>query len=153
MDFTWNLGLIYLLFFLLDGKKIQRRYWGQEEFGWGENIRRVLNAILVKAWYVVSKANYFFRVCLLTQSNLPELSFDQQHNESVRRKSVTSSSSPKVVKNSKETPVTPSTVEPPISTFGASSRPVTPTLPSFSQNANVINVTINNNYAGAPEED
>ncbi|PKK59104.1 hypothetical protein RhiirC2_795312 [Rhizophagus irregularis] len=41
------------------------------------------------------------------------------------------SSSPKVVKNSKETP----------------------TLPSFSQNANVIDVTINNNYAGAPEEE
>ncbi|CAB4440641.1 unnamed protein product [Rhizophagus irregularis] len=32
------------------------------------------------------------------------------------------------------------------------SRPVTPTLPSFSQSANVINVTINNNYAGAPDE-
>ncbi|RIA83166.1 hypothetical protein C1645_834239 [Glomus cerebriforme] len=95
-----------------------------------------------------------------------ELSFDQQHNESVRRKSGTSlssspkqperfpgeSSSQKVVKNFKETPVTPSTVEPLISTFGASSRPDTPTLPSFSQNANVINVTINNNYTGAPEE-
>ena len=34
----------------------------------------------------------------------------------------------------------------------AISRPVTPTLPSFSQSANVINVTINNNYAGASDE-
>ncbi|CAB4375513.1 unnamed protein product [Rhizophagus irregularis] len=65
----------------------------------------------------------------------PELSFDQQHNESVRRKSGTSSSSE------------PSTITTPEATAE------TPTLPSFSQNANVIDVTINNNYAGAPEEE
>ena len=33
----------------------------------------------------------------------------------------------------------------------AVSRPTTPTLPSFSQSAKVINVTINNNYSGASE--
>ena len=42
-------------------------------------------------------------------------------------------------------PVTPS-VE-----ASAVSRPTTPTLPSFSQSAKVINVTINNNYSGASE--
>ncbi|CAG8763341.1 14571_t:CDS:1, partial [Funneliformis caledonium] len=41
----------------------------------------------------------------------------------------------------KSRPTTPSTAEP-----HTTSRPVTPTLPSFSQSANVINVTIN--YAG-----
>ncbi|CAG8747909.1 2866_t:CDS:1, partial [Funneliformis caledonium] len=47
----------------------------------------------------------------------------------------------------KSRPTTPSTAEP-----HTTSRPVTPTLPSFSQSANVINVTINNNYAGTSEE-
>src|SRR5207237_5540848 len=47
----------------------------------------------------------------------------------------TSSSPHKQTKSSR--PVTPSTETPVVS------RPVTPTIPSFSQNANVINVTIN----------
>ncbi|CAB5389645.1 unnamed protein product [Rhizophagus irregularis] len=71
----------------------------------------------------------------------PELSFDQQHNESVRRKSGTSSSSE------------PSTITTPEATAVVKNSKETPTLPSFSQNANVIDVTINNNYAGAPEEE
>ncbi|GBB87104.1 hypothetical protein RclHR1_18300006 [Rhizophagus clarus] len=43
-------------------------------------------------------------------------------------------------------PVTPSIETPVISAGGASSGPTTPTLPSFSQNVKVINVTIN--YGG-----
>ncbi|RIA79120.1 hypothetical protein C1645_882821 [Glomus cerebriforme] len=55
------------------------------------------------------------------------------------------SSSPSHKKTKSSRPVTPSIETPVVS------RPVTPTLPSFSQNANVINVTIN--YGGAREED
>ncbi|GBB98261.1 hypothetical protein RclHR1_31830004 [Rhizophagus clarus] len=87
-------------------------------------------------------------------------SFDQAHNESVRRLSSASSSASTHPSSSSERksvtcsfdvspvtsrPVTPSTIEtPPIS------RSVTPTIPSFSQNANVINVTIN--YGGGIDE-
>jgi len=53
----------------------------------------------------------------------------------------TSSSPHKQTKSSR--PVTPSTETPVVS------RPVTPTLLSFSQSANIINVTINNNYGRA----
>ena len=55
------------------------------------------------------------------------------------------SSSPSHKKTKSSRPVTPSIETPVVS------RPVTPTLPSFSQNANVINVTIN--YGSAREED
>src|SRR6266480_3612561 len=55
------------------------------------------------------------------------------------------SSSPSHKKTKSSRSVTPSIETPVVS------RPVTPTLPSFSQNANVINVTIN--YGGAREED
>ena len=55
------------------------------------------------------------------------------------------SSSPSHKKTKSSRPVTPSIETPVVS------RPVTPNLPSFFQNANVINVTIN--YGGAREED
>ncbi|GES85409.1 hypothetical protein GLOIN_2v1571918 [Rhizophagus clarus] len=90
----------------------------------------------------------------------PVSSFDQAHNESVRRLSSASSSASTHPSSSSERksvtcssdvspvtsrPVTPSTIEtPPIS------RSVTPTIPSFSQNANVINVAIN--YGGGIDE-
>ncbi|GBC06555.1 hypothetical protein RclHR1_06910002 [Rhizophagus clarus] len=84
-----------------------------------------------------------------------ELSFDQQHNESVRRKSGTSSSSRSSISRSEQISDIADLFEtsPPVSRpvmpsveGSAISRPTTPTLPSFSQSANVINVTIN--YSG-----
>ncbi|CAB5356597.1 unnamed protein product [Rhizophagus irregularis] len=57
----------------------------------------------------------------------------------------TSSSPHKQTKSSR--PVTPSTETPVVS------RPVTPTIPSFSQNANVINVTINYGGKGSSSEE
>ena len=64
-----------------------------------------------------------------------------QTSSSLKRKSVTCSNISSVISR----PVTPSTIEtPPIF------RSVTPTIPSFSQNANVINVTIN--YDGETDE-
>ncbi|POG74833.1 hypothetical protein GLOIN_2v1571918, partial [Rhizophagus irregularis DAOM 181602=DAOM 197198] len=105
----------------------------------------------------------------------PELPFEQVRNENVRSSSAnspeasSSSISPKRPKgksSSEQQPLEKAVKESP--TIGASgkssslatssnpaetpniSRPVTPTIPSFSQNANVINVTFN--YGGASED-
>ncbi|CAG8599013.1 877_t:CDS:2, partial [Ambispora gerdemannii] len=81
----------------------------------------------------------------------PELPFEQVRNENVSR---TSSHETSAFSISPERPKGKSSSEQPLEKAVETpniSRPVTPTLPSFSQNVNVINVTFN--YGGAQIEE
>uniref|UniRef100_U9ULP3 Uncharacterized protein n=1 Tax=Rhizophagus irregularis (strain DAOM 181602 / DAOM 197198 / MUCL 43194) TaxID=747089 RepID=U9ULP3_RHIID len=88
----------------------------------------------------------------------PELPFEQVRNENVSRTSShetsASSISPERPKEKSSSAIGVSrkslSLANPVETPNIS-RPITPTLPSFSQNANVINVTFN--YGGAQTED
>ncbi|CAB4485462.1 hypothetical protein RhiirA1_499949 [Rhizophagus irregularis] len=112
-------------------------------------LRRVLNRILERTWYL------FLLYSRVYEKDIPLkfLSFlGARHSTTpsntpgpLETGSDTSSSPHKQTKSSR--PVTPSTETPVVS------RPVTPTIPSFSQNANVINVTINYGGKGSSSEE
>ncbi|UZN99881.1 uncharacterized protein OCT59_001146 [Rhizophagus irregularis] len=112
-------------------------------------LRRVLNRILERTWYL------FLLYSRVYEKDIPLkfLSFlGARHSTTpsntpgpLETGSDTSSSPHKQTKSSR--PVTPSIETPVVS------RPVTPTIPSFSQNANVINVTINYGGKGSSSEE
>ncbi|UZO23409.1 uncharacterized protein OCT59_015749 [Rhizophagus irregularis] len=125
---------------LLGSCSLLERRWEKKEFNWEE----LYEEFSTEFWL---KPELPFTTQVVKEPSRSRILRRTQPSKIPRHSAPKSISSP--AKSSGSSPAeTPSTVETP-----NISRPVTPTIPSFSQSANVINVTINNNHSGADAVD